>query len=358
MASEGGHFQVPVDGDDMAEIMYTSGTTGRPKGVVVRYRNSALIPNGVPNWTGAGWLHASPLFTFAGIASVYNPMKLGMTGLFLPKFDVGRWLDCVEQERPAAIFLVPAMAQLLLADERFPGVDLSSVQLCSLGSAPLPPETQRRLQERMPHATVTNGYGMTEAGPAYCAMPREEAGKRVGSVGKPMPPVEFRIVAEDGSELPAREVGELVIRMPGREREYYRDPEATARTWRADGLHTGDLGYLDEDGYLYIVGRIKDVIIRGGNNIHAADVEAVLYEHPGVLEAAVAGIPHEVLGEDVAAWVVLRPGARSASQELRAFCLERLADYKVPRRITFVDQLPRNPTGKVMKRQLVEQLEA
>jgi acyl-CoA synthetase (AMP-forming)/AMP-acid ligase II len=281
-----------------------------------------------------------------------------MTGVFLPKFDVGRWLDCVEQERPAAIFLVPAMAQLLLADERFPGVDLSSVQLCSLGSAPLPPETQRRLQERMPHATVTNGYGMTEAGPAYCAMPREEAGKRVGSVGKPMPPVEFRIVAEDGSELPAREVGELVIRMPGREREYYRDPEATARTWRADGLHTGDLGYLDEDGYLYIVGRIKDVIIRGGNNIHAADVEAVLYEHPGVLEAAVAGIPHEVLGEDVAAWVVLRPGARSASQELRAFCLERLADYKVPRRITFVDQLPRNPTGKVMKRQLVEQLEA
>ena len=358
MAREGGHFQVPVAGDDLAEIMYTSGTTGRPKGVVVRYRNSALIPNGIPNWTGGGWMHASPLFTFAGIASVYNPMKLGMSGLFLPKFDVTQWLECVARERPAAIFLVPAMAQLLLADERFRAVDLSFVQLCSLGSAPLPPETQRRLQERMPQATVTNGYGMTEAGPAYCAMPREEAGKRIGSVGKPLPPVEFRIVAEDGSELPARDVGELVIRMPGREREYYNDPEATARTWRNDGLHTGDLGYLDEDGYLYIVGRIKDVIIRGGNNIHSADVEAVLYEHPAVLEAAVAGIPHEVLGEDVAAWVVPRPGAHPTTEDLRAFCLERLADYKVPRRIAFVDELPRNPTGKVLKRQLVERLEA
>jgi acyl-CoA synthetase (AMP-forming)/AMP-acid ligase II len=349
-------YQVAVGGDDLADIMYTSGTTGRPKGVVVRHRNAALIPNGLPKWTGAGWLHASPLFTFAGIASVYNPMKLGLTGLYQPRFDTGRWLEYVQRQRPVAVFLVPAMAQLLLADARFETADLSSIGMCSLGSAPLAPDTQRRLQERMPQATVSNGYGMTEAGPAYCAMPKEESGRRVGSVGKPVPPVEFRVVDDGGDELPARAVGELVIRMPGREREYYKDPEATARTWHADGLHTGDLAYLDEDGYLYIVGRKKDVIIRGGNNIHAADVEAVLFEHPGVQEAAVAGIPHEVLGEDVAAWVVWKPGTETGTDELRAFCAARIADYKVPRRITVVDHLPRNATGKVLKAELVASL--
>ncbi|HSS11221.1 MAG TPA: class I adenylate-forming enzyme family protein [Acidimicrobiales bacterium] len=349
-------YQVPVGPDDMADIMYTSGTTGRPKGVVVRHRNAALMPNGLPQWTGTGWLHASPLFTFAGIASVYNPMKLGLTGLFLPKFDAGRWLEVVQRERPTAVFLVPAMAQLVLVHPDFDTADLSSIRLCSLGSAPLAPETQRRLQERMPDATVSNGYGMTEAGPAYCSLPKEEASRRVGSVGKPLPPVEFRVVDEEGVELPARTIGELVIRMPGREREYYRDPEATAETWHPDGLHSGDLAYLDEDGYLYIVGRKKDMIIRGGNNIHAADVEAVLFEHPAVQEAAVAGIPHQVLGEDVAAWVVPKPGVDVTADELRAFCATRIADYKVPRHIRFTTELPRNATGKVVKADLVKGL--
>jgi acyl-CoA synthetase (AMP-forming)/AMP-acid ligase II len=280
-------------------------------------------------------------------------MKLGLTGLFLSKFDAARWLALVERERPTAVFLVPAMAQLLLAEPGFDTADLSSVQLCSLGSAPLPPETQRRMQERMPQATVSNGYGMTEAGPAYCSLPKEEAFRRVGSVGKPMPPVEFEIVGEDGHSLAPEAVGELVIRMPGREREYYKDPDATRATWHSDGLHTGDLGYLDEDGYLYIVGRKKDMIIRGGNNIYAVDVEAVLFEHPAVQEAAVAGIPHPVLGEDVAAWVVLRPGMDATADELRSFCSARIADYKVPRRIAFCGELPRNATGKVLKAQLI-----
>jgi acyl-CoA synthetase (AMP-forming)/AMP-acid ligase II len=350
---DAGTYQVPLSDDDMADILYTSGTTGRPKGVVVRHRNASLIPNGLPTWTGMGWLHASPLFTFAGISSVYNPMKLGLTGMFLAKFDAARWLELVEREGPIAVFLVPAMGQLLLAEPAFDTADLSSIRLCSLGSAPLPPETQRRLQERMPEATVSNGYGMTEAGPAYCSLPKEEASRRVGSVGKPMPPVEFDIVDEEGHSLPPREVGELVIRMPGREREYYRDPDATRDTWHSDGLHSGDLAYLDEDGYLYIVGRKKDMIIRGGNNIYAADVEAVLFEHPAVQEAAVAGIPHPVLGEDVAAWVVVRPGMDATADELRAFCASRIADYKVPRRITLCGELPRNATGKVVKGELV-----
>ena len=217
-SDDGAAVQVPLDGDDMADVMYTSGTTGRPKGVVVRHRNVAMMPNGLPTWSGDGWLHASPLFTFAGIASVYNPMKLGMTGLYQPRFDAGRWLEVVEQRRPAAVFLVPAMAQLLLAHPRFAAADLSSIRLASLGSAPLAPETLRRLQEKLPDAWVSNNWGMTEAGSAFCTLPPEEASRRVGSVGKPVPPVTFRIIDDDGVELPAGQVGELLVSNPGRER--------------------------------------------------------------------------------------------------------------------------------------------
>jgi acyl-CoA synthetase (AMP-forming)/AMP-acid ligase II len=346
-------LQVALTGDDLADIMYTSGTTGRPKGVAVHHRNVAMVPNGKPVWTGDGWLHASPLWTFAGIASVYNPMKLGMRGLYLPRFDAARWLDVVEQRQPRAVFLVPAMAQLLIASPRFETADLSSIGMLSLGSSPVAPETLRRLHQRLPQAMVANSWGMTEAGPAFCSMPPGEAERRVGSVGKPMPPTEFRIVDADGATLPAGEIGELAVRNDGRERQYLRDAEATAATWRDGWLYSGDLARLDEDGFLYIVGRKKDVIIRGGNNVHATDVEAVLYEHPSVQEAAVAGVAHPVLGEDVAAWVVLRPGEVTTLDELRAFAAERLSDYKVPRRITLVGELPRNATGKVLKQDLV-----
>jgi acyl-CoA synthetase (AMP-forming)/AMP-acid ligase II len=205
----------------------------------------------------------------------------------------------------------------------------------------------------MPDATVGNSYGMSEAGPAYIVMPKEEITKRVGSVGKPLGPMEIKIVDDGGErELGPREVGELRMRMQGKQREYYKDADATGETWTQDGwLCTGDLAYLDEDGYLYICGRKKDMIIRGGNNIYATDVEAVLLEHPDVQEAAVAGVPHQVLGEDVAAWIVTRDPSLDADA-LLAFCSQRLADYKRPRRVHFVDELPRNATGKVMKHQL------
>ena len=345
-------IQVPLTGDDMADLMYTSGTTGRPKGVVVRHRNVAMVPNGLPSWSGAGWLHASPMFTFAGIASTYNPMKLGLRLLYLPRFDVDRWFDVVEKRRPTATFLVPAMAELLIASPRFEDADLSSITICPLGSAPVTPATLLRLQEKLPNAMVSNSWGMTEAGPAFCFMPPEEQATRIGSVGKPMAPTEFKIVDEDGTELAPREIGELIVSNPGREREYFNDDDATASTWRDGWLHSGDLAYLDEDGFLYIVGRRKDVIIRGGNNVHATDVESVLYEHPAVREAAVAGVPHTVLGEDIGAWVVLVDGATPDEDELRAFCADRLSDYKVPRVWTFLDELPRNATGKVLKREL------
>jgi acyl-CoA synthetase (AMP-forming)/AMP-acid ligase II len=252
------------------------------------------------------------------------------------------------------IFLVPAMAELITASPRFDGADLSGPLAVSIGSAPLAPATLKKLQDRMPQASVINSYGLTEAGPAFITMPREEADKRIGSVGKPNPPMEVRVVDPDtDEERPPMEVGELLVRLPGKHREYYKDDGANASTWTPDGwLRTGDLAYLDEDGFVYISGRIKDMIIRGGNNIYAADVEAVLFEHPAVQEAAVAGTPHRVLGEDVAAWVVLRPGMDATADELRAFCGARIADYKVPRRITFLGELPRNATGKVVKADL------
>jgi acyl-CoA synthetase (AMP-forming)/AMP-acid ligase II len=350
-------IQVPVDADDMADIMYTSGTTGLPKGVLVRHRNVAMIPNNAPQWTSRGWLHGAPLFTFAGMSFIFNPMKMGLTGLYMPRFDVDHWFDVVERDRPMMIFLVPAMAELITASPRFESADLSAPMAVSIGSAPLAPATLKKLQDRMPQASVINSYGLTEAGPAFITMPKDEAPKRIGSVGKPMPPMEVKVVDPDTDEpRPATEVGELLVRLPGKRREYYKDDGASAAAWTEDGwLRTGDLAYLDSDGFVYISGRIKDMIIRGGNNIYATDVEAVILEHPDVQEAAVIGVPHQVLGEDVGAYVVCKPGAALDEAALVAFCSERLADYKRPRRLWFVNELPRNATGKVMKHKLREQ---
>lgn len=383
-------IQVPRADDDLADILYTSGTTGNPKGVAVRHANAALMPAGPPSWSGRGWLHASPMWTFAGMAFVYNPMKLGLSGIYMPQFDAGRWLEVVHERRPTAVFLVPSMAHLLLGHPGFEGADLSSVTLCSIGSAPLAPFVIERLQEKMPDAMVSNNYGMTEAGSVYCLTPRGESVRRPGSVGQPAPPAKVSIVGEDGAELPVGSVGEIRLKIPGRPREYYGDPEGTARTWIDGWLVTGDLGRLDEDGYLYIVGRSKDVIIRGGNNIHAADVEHVIVAHPDVREAAVIGVPHDVLGEDLVAYVVRRPhspvgpvgpagpageggegsstgtvrrgngsdeGGEVTAGELREHCLKELADYKVPRQWRFVEELPRNSTGKVVKPELLRRYE-
>lgn len=350
---DGSDIQIARNADDLADIMYTSGTTGLPKGVAVRHRNVATIPNREPEWTGSGWIHGAPMFTFAGITFIYNPMKMGLCGYYLPKFDANRWFDLVQSEKPRMAFLVPAMAELLVAHPRFSEPDLTSLVSISIGSAPLAPQTLSTLQTRLPEATVSNSYGMTEAGPAYIVMPKEEVTKRIGSVGRPVGPMELKVLREDGNECDAREVGELLIRMAGTQREYYKDPEATASTWTADGwLRSGDLAYLDEDGFLYIAGRKKDLIIRGGHNIYPTDIEAVLLEHPGVQEAAVVGIPHDILGDDVAAFVVFKEAADPDVDDLLAFCSERLADYKRPRVVTVVKELPRNATGKVMKHRL------
>ncbi len=340
----------PLAPDDPADIMYTSGTTGEPKGVLVRHGSLSTVDQVPEAWLGLGFLTSSPFATTSGSLLVCGPMRGGLSGWFLPQFDAAHWLRTVEADRPVAAFLVPAMVELMVRAPAFGTTDLSSLAVVNVGSAPLASATLQRFGARLPHAEVLCGYGMTEFG-AVTAVPMGDRGRHLGSVGLPLPGVELRILGADGGAFPSGRIGQIAIRGTRRPRTYYRDPAASQTTWRDGWLLSGDLGRVDEDGHLWVVGRQKDMIIRGGHNIAPGEVEAALFEHPSVVEAAVAGVPHPVLGEDVAAWVVLREPV--PTDDVRTFLLERLADYKVPRRIRVVDELPRNESGKVLKSELV-----
>jgi acyl-CoA synthetase (AMP-forming)/AMP-acid ligase II len=278
-----------------------------------------------------------------------------MSTLYLPKFDAEQWLRLTDEHKPQACFLVPAMVELLLAEPQTFATDWSSYEIVSIGSAPIAPATLLRFAELVPDALVTNSYSMTEAGTAYFMMPKGELAKRPGSVGMAVPPAEVRILDDDGDPVGPEQIGNIQVKPAGRMREYYNAPPDEGGIFHPDGwLRTGDLGKFDADGFLYVVGRAKDVIIRGGLNVYSADIESVLYQHEAVREAAVVGVEHKVLGEDVVAFVVLNDGAAVTAEELIAFCRGHLADYSTPRRIHLIAELPRNATGKVLKRELVE----
>jgi acyl-CoA synthetase (AMP-forming)/AMP-acid ligase II len=351
LARDDSELDGTVNADDVADIMYTSGTTGAPKGVMVNHGNLSTVERVPDHWIGLGFLSASPFATTSGSLLVCGPLRGGLSGWFLPLFDPERWVVAVERDRPVACFLVPAMVELIVGSPVFATADLSSLAVVNVGSAPIARSTLERFAAGLGGAEVLCGYGMTEFG-AVTAMPMGDAGRHLGSVGLPLPGVEVRIVDPDGAERPTGAVGQVVIRGTRRPRSYLDDPDGTGLTWAGGWLQSGDLGHLDAEGYLWIVGRQKEMIIRGGHNVVPGEVEAALFEHPAVAEAAVAGVRHAVLGEDVAAWVVLR--GETDLEELRGFLLERLADYKVPRRITVLDALPRNESGKIVKSQLVQ----
>ena len=350
LAPDASDLSVTLRADDVADVMYTSGTTGAPKGVVVRHGGLSTVDRVPEHWTGLGFLSSSPFATTSGSLLVCGPLRGGLSGWFLPRFDPDRWIAAVEREKPVACFVVPAMVELIVGSPRFASADLSSLAVVNVGSAPIATTTLQRFGAGLGRAEVLCGYGMTEFG-AVTAMPMGDSGRHLGSVGVPLPGVEVRIVDNEGAAVPPGGVGQVAIKGLRPPRSYLEDPSGSERTWVGGWLLSGDLGYVDPDGHLWIVGRQKEMIIRGGHNVVPGEVEAALFEHPAVAEAAVAGIPHAVLGEDVAAWVVLR--GRAEPDELRSFLLDRLADYKVPRRITVLDALPRNESGKVVKSQLV-----
>ena len=348
----------PVGPDDLAEIVYTSGTTGLPKGVACTHGNLLahdLPPDAAPGGA-VSFLHAFPVGTQAAQEALRVPLRMtGRVAVVLPSFDADALCALVARQRVVRLQLVPAMAQVLVASGAAGRHDVSSVGRVVLSSSPAAPALFARLAEVFPGASLWNAYALTEAGAARTLMEWDE--RRPTAVGRPLGETEVRVAGDSGHPVPPGETGEIWLRRPGSPpRWYHRDPEATARVFVDGWVRTGDLGRLDPDGVLHLVGRKKDLIIAGGANVSPVEVENVLHEHPAVLEAAVVGVPHTVLGEDVAAAVVLRGPA--PVRELQDLVRSRLAEHKVPHRVLVVDRLPKNPSGKVLKDEVRRRFEA
>jgi long-chain acyl-CoA synthetase len=359
---------VPAAPDDPAVILMSGGTTGTPKGVVGLHRHYTITGRQLGTWLQAGttpWddviLAALPLFhSFANIGIQSVALRNHNAVALVPNpRDLDDLLDTVARTRPAAVSGVPTLFNALLHHRwvRAGKVDFRSVKVCFSGAAPLLAETKARFEE-LTGGRIVEGYSLTEAMLA-CAVNPVEGPNKIGSVGMPLPDVEMRIVdPETGAALPAGEVGEVLIRAPQLMAGYWDDPEETAATVRThDGqrwLHTGDLGYLDTDGYLFVVDRLKDLIKTHGYQVWPREIEEVLASHPAVAEVGVAGVPDDAKGEVAKAWVVLRTGERAGAEELRAYCRERLAPYKVPATVEFRSELPKSMVGKVLRRALTE----
>jgi acyl-CoA synthetase (AMP-forming)/AMP-acid ligase II len=354
-----GAFQTEVGPDEIADILYTSGTTGLPKGVAATHRSALVSHPLMPIEKPISLLHSIPLATFLGTHGTQTLcLRLAVTNLLLASFDAARFAGLIDSERPAWIVMVPAHALLLIESGRLASIDTSCVRMLIYGSAPMPQHAVAQLAAAFPRATLMNGYGLTEGGTSVVTMPPGEALRRPGSVGRPVESDVVRVVDDDGDVVAAGTIGEVAIKVEAGQRFYHNDPEATAATWRGDWVRSGDLGYFDDDGFLYLVDRKKDVIVRGGYNVSSIEVESALHEHPDVLEAGVLGVPHPVLGQDVAVVVRLRDGGSLDVASARAFLADRVADYKRPRRIVVcAGPLPRTAMGKLDKTALREILE-
>jgi long-chain acyl-CoA synthetase len=370
--------EVELGPDDDATIFYTSGTTGSPKGALGTHRNictnlfnlvyarlSGAARAGIdpaaamaPGAVRPSQLLSVPFFHVTGCHSTLVPaLAFGTKLVLMYRWNAERALELIERERITSFGGVPAMVWQVLESPDFSNRDTSSVQSIGYGGAPAPPELVRRISEHFPAASPGNGYGLTETSSLAVGNGGADYIRKPDSVGRPAPVVDVAIVDDAGAEQPEGELGEIWMRGPNVVKGYWNKPEPTAETFTDGWLHTGDIGRLDEEGFLFVVDRAKDMVIRGGENVYCAEVEAVLYEHPAVSEAAVIGIPHRVLGEEVAAIVKTVPGAEVTADELRDHAAERLAAFKVPVRIEFRNEpLPRNPAGKVLKRELRDAL--
>ena len=353
---------VSIYPEDDADIIYTSGTTGRPKGVVLTEANK--IATG--RLHGAAWgFHRKhygyirhqtpfPFFTSTGVSShIMSWLWYGFYFIWEPVFDTVQCLRLIEQEKTSSICLAPTMITFLLEHPRFREFDTSSLRIMSYGGSAMPEELIRQALSAWPNLKLVNIYGLTEGGVGGTRLGPEDHLEKIGSIGLPWAPdMEGRIVDDEDRDVGVREVGELILRGPNVMKGYYKDPEATKEVLKNGWLHTGDLTYYDEDGYIYYVDRKKDMLVRGGYNVYSVEVENVLYEHPAVKQCSVVGKPHPKLGEDVAALIVLREGLSATAEELMDFCKDKLADFKRPRDIRFVEATPITAMGKPDKKEI------
>ncbi|MDA8234872.1 MAG: long-chain fatty acid--CoA ligase [Clostridia bacterium] len=346
------------DENELAELIFTSGTTGRPKGAMLShknlYSNACLVRDEMQISQEERTLLVAPLFHIAAQTAFLNSTLIQGGTCYL----LERWtkddtvLQTIQNQKITYFFGVPAMYQFMLASPSFDNYDLSSLRKPFSGGAPLPVETFNNWREKT-GVEIVEGYGLSETSPA-CTRNPYLGTKKPGSIGKAYPGLEVKIFDDQDCELPPGQVGEIVVRGSNVMMGYWNNPDATAEAMRNQWFHTGDMAYADDEGYIFIVDRKKDVIIRGGTNIYPREVEEVIYRFPGILEAAVIGIPDQAMGEEMLAFIALKNGVKINLEELREFCKQELIYYKVPKHFVILEQLPRNASGKILKTKLRE----
>ncbi len=353
--------RVRVAADDIHRLMYTSGTTGRPKGVMLTHANLAW--KNYAHITEFGFtaadigLACGPLYHVGALDLITTTMiAVGATTIIHRAFDAARVVDEIEASRVTCVWTAPAMVRAILDVPAVEQRDLSSVRLIIAGGEKMPIPYIERLRRTFPSAWFADAYGLTETVSGDTFLDRACTVAKLGSVGRPCQYLELDIWDEHGASVGADERGEVVLRGPKVFKGYWRDPEATNTAFAGGWFHTGDIGVRDADGYLYIVDRLKDMIVSGGENIASSEIERVLYEHEAVVEVAVVGRPDERWGEVPVAYVVLREAATPTPEELIEHCRTQLAKFKVPKAVVFIDALPRNPSGKILKRNLRTEL--
>jgi long-chain acyl-CoA synthetase len=344
-----------TDDGHTAVILYTSGTTGTPKGAELTHanllRNAQIAQALFEVGERAITLGGLPLFHSFGQTCSMNATLAGAGMLTLiPRFDPGKALEIIQRDRVNIFQGVPTMYGAILNHPDRERYDTSTLKLCVSGGSAMPVELMRGFEEAF-ECKVLEGYGLSETSPV-ASFNHPDRERKPGSIGTPVEGVQMRVVDDEGNEVPPGEVGEIVIRGHNVMKGYWNQDDATAETIRDGWFHTGDMAKVDEDGYFFIVDRKKEMIIRGGYNVYPREIEEVLYEHPDVREAAVLGVPHDEYGEEVAAAVALKEGAGASDDELREYVKERVAAYKYPRKVWFVEDLPKGPTGKILKREI------
>jgi long-chain acyl-CoA synthetase len=340
-------------------LVYTSGTTGRPKGVTLTHANVLANVHFLNYWVhykeGGVFLHAAPMFHIVDFPLLFAAPASGTCQVTIPKFSAQSFCEAVERYRVTHTVLVPTMINMLTQFPDLPKYDLTTLQWVAYGGSPMAPELIQRIREVLPHVKLLQGYGLSETGFLTALLDNEHTPDRLLSCGRTCPGIDVRVVDQAGTEVAPGQHGELVARGANVMRGYWNNPDETSRAFRSGLFRTGDVGYQDADGYLYILDRLKDMIVSGGENVYSGEVEAVIYSHPAVREAAVFGSPDPKWGELVTACVVLKPRETLAAEELIAHCRRFLASYKVPRRVEFSEsELPKSGSGKILKRALRE----